>query len=40
MLPDRVIVNRPVVGPASVAVGSVAVMITDGRTGLAASAIE
>ena len=28
MLPDRVIVNRPVVGPASVAVASVAVIVT------------
>ena len=28
MLPDRVIVNRPVVGPASVAVASVALIVT------------
>ena len=30
MLPDRVTVNWPVVGPASVAIGSLAVIVTVG----------
>ena len=39
MLPDRVIVNWPVVGPASVAAASLALIVTVGNVGGATSSL-